>query len=146
MKKLFFGIIAAAVVITGIFTFAGCEKEEENVRQDFVLHKNILKTADETEFPYEIFNLTGLNLDSLINNPGCDNIFYENEFIVTDNDGYSCYGIIITADTERLREWAVEEEAQGKQVMIFPVYVNGEFKFAIGISVRRHDNDEDENE
>ena len=28
MKKLFSGIIAAIVVSTGIFTFAGCEKEE----------------------------------------------------------------------------------------------------------------------
>lgn len=30
MKKLILGLIAIAVVITGIFTFAGCEKEETN--------------------------------------------------------------------------------------------------------------------
>ena len=30
MKKLFLGLIAAVIVSTGIFTFAGCEKEEEN--------------------------------------------------------------------------------------------------------------------
>ena len=33
MKKLFSGIIAAVIVITGIFTFAGCEKEEATEKQ-----------------------------------------------------------------------------------------------------------------
>ena len=34
MKKFIFGLSAITIIITGIFTFAGCEKEEENNMQE----------------------------------------------------------------------------------------------------------------
>ena len=38
MKKLILSLATIALVVTGIFTFAGCEKEEENAP-----HTNLIK-------------------------------------------------------------------------------------------------------
>ena len=68
MKKLIFGLTAIVIVITGIFTFAGCEKEETMdepknlslafMRVDFFDYLG--QTYSVADFP-ELFELAGGN-------------------------------------------------------------------------------------
>ena len=61
MKKFIFGLSAIAIVITGIFTFTGCEKEESTGK---VL--NIQKSNAALTGMYEVVDETGgvfLNLE-----------------------------------------------------------------------------------
>ena len=54
MKKLFFGIITAVIVSAGIFTFAGCEKEESTEKA-----LNIQKSNAALTGMYEVVDETG---------------------------------------------------------------------------------------
>ena len=76
MKKLFFGIIAAAVVITGIFTFAGCEKEEKELNQTTTL--KIEKATTDVNNPYSfVGELHNQGLDYIISHANKDALFNE---------------------------------------------------------------------
>ena len=66
MKKLFFGIIAAVIVNTGIFTFAGCEKEE-NKQERITLASATSGTTNDNPYSY-IGELHNQGMDYIIQN------------------------------------------------------------------------------
>ena len=93
MKKLFFGLSAIAIIITGIFTFAGCEKEKSTTTQN-----DIVKALSETRGYESTYIKVGLGTH-LFDNCGynlpcgpCPGICIRSGFAVYDNIPTTSYG------------------------------------------------------
>lgn len=144
--------LIVVALISAASLFVGCQKDELTASQDqekvFKNVKIIKSYTIGTDIPYDILSLAGINLNSFINDSNIDeNFVYENAFEVSEQDGATmCYGIIITKDTNKLEEWIEREEEEGKVVIVFPVFINDHFSFAIGISYKRRENNEPNND
>ena len=84
MKKFIFGLNAIAIIITGIFTFAGCEKEKStDIRPVTAEYKITEFSTDEVTFA-KIENLAEKHnqyLDEILANYNLDNDDYQSEII-----------------------------------------------------------------
>ena len=82
MKKLFLGLTAIVIVITGIFTFAGCEKEEAEISA-----QNIVKCWDDNlNFNEGLFISYPDNPEILINTSNGE-AYTVNGVLLEDADG-----------------------------------------------------------
>ena len=76
MKKLIFGLTAIVIVITGIFAFAGCEKEEKELNQTTTL--KIEKATTDVNNPYSfVGDYHNQGLDFIISHANKDALFNE---------------------------------------------------------------------